>query len=476
MAKIEADIVVLGAGPGGYAAAFYAATKGRKVLLIERDARLGGVCLNRGCIPSKALLHATGLLSEVKVSGQYGIEFGAPKINLEKLRAWKESILTKLAEGIRGLAKRRQVEVIQGRGHFQGGNVLRLETEDGQKFIHYKKLILAVGSSPALPAVFDLGNKRIMTSTEALELEEIPETLLVVGGGYIGMELGTVYAELGSKVTIVEALDAILAGADQDLARPVQEYAKNNFKEVRVKAKVVKMATHGKQIKVNMEYEGKKLEEVYDRVLVSVGRVPNTGDLGLKSTSVQLDAKGFIKVNPSQQTDDPDIYAIGDVVGGLMLAHKASKEARIAVDQICGGSSVFEDVVIPAVVFTNPEVAWCGLTESEARQKNIAVEVVKFPWAASGRAMTLDRTEGLTKLIIEPGTERILGVGMVGVGAGDMIAEGVLAVEMGATALDLAECVHPHPTLSETLQEAAEMFYGHSSHAYSRPREHAELS
>ncbi len=472
MAKMEADIVVLGAGPGGYAAAFYAATKGRKVLLIERDTRLGGVCLNRGCIPSKALLHATALMSEAREGVHWGIEFSAPKINLEKLRAWKESVLSKLSEGIRGLAKRRNVEVIQGRGHFEGNNVLRLETEDGQKFIHYKKLIMAVGSSPALPAVFDLGNKRIMTSTEALELEEIPETLLVVGGGYIGMELGTVYAELGSKVTVVEALDTILAGADQDLARPVQEYAKKNFKEVRVKAKVSKMATHGKQIKVVMEYEGKKLEETYDRVLVSVGRVPNTGDLGLKSTSIQLDPKGFIKVNSGQQTDDPDIYAIGDVVGGLMLAHKASKEARIAVDQVCGESSVFEDVVIPAVVFTNPEVAWCGLTESDARKKNIAVEVVKFPWAASGRAMTLDRTDGLTKLIIEPGTDRILGVGLVGVGAGDMIAEGVLAVEMGATALDLASCVHPHPTLSETLQEAAEMFYGHSSHAYSRPRDH----
>lgn len=473
MSKMEADIVVLGAGPGGYAAAFAAATAGRKVLLIERDPRLGGVCLNRGCIPSKALLHATGLLSEVKVSGHYGIDFGEPKINLEKLRSWKESILSKLSDGIRGLAKRRNVEVIQGRGHFQGGNILRLETEEGQKFIHYKKLILAVGSSPALPAVFDLGNKRIMTSTEALELEEIPETLLVVGGGYIGMELGTVYSELGSKVTVVEAMDTILAGADQDLARPVQDYAKKNFKEVRVKAKVLKMATQGKQIKVHMEYEGKKLEELYDRVLVSVGRVPNTDDLGLKSTGVQLDAKGFVKVNSMQQTDDPDIYAIGDVVGGLMLAHKASKEARVAVDRICGGHSVYEDVVIPAVVFTNPEVAWCGLTEAEAAKKSIPVEVVKFPWSASGRAMTLDRTDGLTKLIIEPGTERILGIGMVGVGAGDMIAEGVVAVEMGATARDLAECVHPHPTLSETLQEAAEMFYGHSSHAYSRPREHA---
>lgn len=474
MSKIEADIVVLGGGPGGYAAAFYAATKGRKVLLVEKDARLGGVCLNRGCIPSKALLHATALLNEARESAEWGIEFETPKINLEKMRSWKESVIAKLSEGIRGLAKRRQVEVLTGRGHFEGGNVLRLETEDGQTFIHYKKVIVAVGSSPALPAVFDLGNKRIMTSTEALELEEIPETLLVVGGGYIGMELGTVYSELGSKVTVVEAMDSILAGADPDLARPVQEYAKKNFKEVRVKAKVSKMATHGKQIKVIMEYEGKKLEEVYDRVLVSVGRVPNTEDLGLKSTAVQLDPKGFMKVNSTQQTDDPDIYAIGDVAGGLMLAHKASKEARIAVDQICGGSNVFEDVIIPAVVFTNPEVAWCGLTEGEARKKNIPVEVVKFPWAASGRAMTLDRTDGLTKLIVEPGTERILGVGIVGVGAGDMISEGVLAVEMGATALDLAESVHPHPTLSETLQEAAEMFYGHSSHAYSRPREHAE--
>lgn len=474
MRKIEADIVVLGAGPGGYAAAFYAASQGRKVLMIERDTRLGGVCLNRGCIPSKALLHVTGLLNEAKESANWGIEFSQPKINLDRMRTWKESVLTKLSEGIRGLAKRRQVEVMHGRGHFEGGNVLRVETEDGQTFVHYQKLILAVGSSPALPSVFDLGNKRIMTSTEALELEEIPETLLVVGGGYIGMELGTVYAELGSQVTMVEAMDAILAGADADLARPVQEYAKKHFKEVRLKAKVSKMATSGKQIKVVMEYEGKKVEELYDRVLVSVGRVPNTQDLGLKNTGIQLDPKGFVKIQSSQQTDDPDIYAIGDVAGGLMLAHKASKEARVAVDQICGGHTLFEDVVIPAVVFTNPEVAWCGLTETEARKRNIAVEVVKFPWAASGRAMTLDRTDGLTKLILEPETNRILGVGIVGVGAGDMISEGVLAVEMGATARDMAECVHPHPTLSETLQEAAEMFFGHSSHAYSRPRDHAD--
>lgn len=473
MSRIEADIVVLGAGPGGYAAAFYAAARGRKVLLVEKDTRLGGVCLNRGCIPSKALLHATALLNEAKESANWGIEFGKPKINLEKMRSWKDSVLAKLSEGIRGLAKRRQVEIMQGRGHLEGGNILRLETEDGQKFIHYQKLILAVGSSPALPAVFNLGNPRIMTSTEALQIEEIPQKLLVVGGGYIGMELGTVYAELGSEVTLVEAMDAILAGADPDLARPVQEYASKHFKEVRVKAKVLKMATSGKQIKVTFDYEGKKFDELYDRVLVSVGRTPNTDDLGLASTGVQLDEKKFVKVGPNQQTSDPDIYAIGDVAGGLLLAHKASKEARVAVDQICGGYSTSENTVIPAVVFTNPEIAWCGLTESEARKKNIPVDVVKFPWSASGRAMTLDRTDGLTKLILEQGTERVLGIGIVGVGAGDMISEGVLAVEMGANARDLAECVHPHPTLSETIQEAAEMFYGHSSHAYSRPRDHA---
>jgi dihydrolipoamide dehydrogenase len=309
-----------------------------------------------------------------------------------------------------------------------------------------------------------------MTSTEALEIEEIPKDLLVVGGGYIGMELGTVYASLGSSIVVVEALDAILAGADPDLARPVAQRAGKLFREIRVKTKVVKMATAGKQIKVNLEVGPEKKEELYDRVLVSVGRVPNCADLGLENTRVGQDEKGFIKVDEHQRTGDPALFAIGDVAGGVLLAHKASKEARIAVEVITGEMSAFEDIIIPAVVFTDPELAWCGLTESEAKQKGVNVEVAKFPWSASGRALSFDRTDGMTKLVIDPESERILGVGIVGSGAGELIGEGVLAIEMGATAKDLAESVHPHPTLSETLSECAESFYGYATHTYAKKK------
>jgi dihydrolipoamide dehydrogenase len=309
-----------------------------------------------------------------------------------------------------------------------------------------------------------------MTSTEALETEDVPENLLVVGGGYIGMELGTVYATLGSKVVMVEALDSILLGADPDLARPVMAYAKKAFKEVRLKAKVLKMSTSGKQIKVEMEVEGNKLEELYDRVLVAVGRVPNAEDLGLENTKVTKDEKGFVKVDANQRTTDETIYAIGDIAGGILLAHKAFREGRVAVEAITGESTAPEKYIVPAVVFTDPEVAWCGLTEAEAKAKGITVEVAKFPWGASGRALTLDRPDGLTKLIIDPKTQRILGVGIVGVGAGELIAEGVVAVEMGATAKDIALCIHPHPTLSETVMEAAEVFFGLATHTLSKKR------
>ncbi len=469
MSLLKTDIVVVGAGPGGYAAAFYAADKGKKVILVEQDKRLGGVCLNRGCIPSKALLHVTKLIKEAEESKIRGINFGSPKIELDKMRAWKESILNKLSRGISALAKTRNVQVLNGRGYFEDSKTLRVETEKGQTFINYDKAIVAVGSKPALPSAFDLGNKRIMTSTEALELEDIPKDFLIVGGGYIGMELGTVYATLGSKVVLVEALSSILMGADPDLVRPVRNYADKAFKEIRLNTKVLKMSTSGKQIKVIMEVGGKKKEELYDRVLVSVGRVPNCADLGLENTKVAKDDKGFIKINSKQQTTDPDIYTIGDAAGGVLLAHKAVKEARIAVEVIAGESAAFQSVV-PAVVFTDPEIAWCGLTESEARERGISVNVARFPWGASGRALSFDRPDGLTKLVIEPDTERILGVGIVGAGAGELISEGVLAVEMGATARDLAESIHPHPTLSETLMECAEMFYGFATHAYSRKK------
>ena len=470
MDAIQTELVVLGAGPGGYAAAFYAADLGKKVILVERERRLGGVCLNRGCIPSKALLHAANSITAARESEHRGIVFDAPSIDVSKLRTWKESILTKLSGGIAQLAKMRGVQVLEGRGYFEDSKTLRIETEQGQQLVNYDHAIIAAGSKSAMPKAFDLANPRIMTSREALEIEDIPENLLVVGGGYIGMELGTVYATLGSKVVLVEALETILAGADPDLTRPVMNYAKKAFKEVRLKTKVSKMATSGKQINVEFELDGQKKEELFNRVLIAVGRTPNSDNLGLENTKVTLDEKNFIQVNDKQQTSDPAIYAIGDIAGGVLLAHKATKEGRIAAEVITGEQSTFQDVIIPAIVFTDPEVAWCGVTEAEAKQKGREVQVAKFPWAASGRALTFDRTDGLTKLVIDPASERILGVGIVGYGAGELISEGVLAVEMGATAKDLALAVHPHPTLSETLMEAAEVFYGHSVSTISKKR------
>ncbi len=467
MEPMQTQVVVVGGGPGGYAAAFYAADKGRRVILVEQEPQLGGTCLRVGCIPSKALLHAGKLIHEAKESAHRGITFGEPTVDLAKLRDWKRSVVTKLAGGVTALAKARGVQVLHGRGHFEASNTLRVETASGQQFIQFEHAIIAVGSKSAMPKAFDLGNPRIMTSTEALEVEEVPADLLIVGGGYIGMELGTVYATLGSRVVVVEALPTILAGADPDLVRPVAKYAENAFREVRLNTKVAKMATAGRQIKVL--FEGGQ-EELYDRVLVSVGRVPNCNDLGLEATKVKRDDKGFIKVNARQQTDDPNIFAIGDVVGGALLAHKAAREARVAVEVMTGEYSEFTDIIIPAVVFTDPEVAWCGLTEAEAKARNIPVEIAKFPWSASGRALTFDRTDGLTKLIVDPETERVLGVGICGHGAGELISEGVLAIEMGATVRDIALSIHPHPTLSETIMEAAEVFYGHSTHTFTRKK------
>jgi len=467
MDPIHTEIVVLGAGPGGYAAAFYAADLGKKVLLVEQDKKLGGVCLNRGCIPSKALLHAAKMIGEARESAHRGITFGPPHIELDKLRAWKNSIVDKLSGGVSFLAKKRGVQVLMGRGYFEGSQSLRVETAEGQQIVTFDKAIVAVGSKAALPKAFDLGNPRVMTSTEALEIEEIPEDFLVIGGGYIGMELGSVYASLGSKVVVVEALPGILAGTDPDLVRPILKYAEKNFRELRLNTKVTQMSTKGKKIRVVTQGPDKAdKEELFDRVLVSVGRVPRCHDLGLENTKVEQDERGFIKVNEQQETADPSLLAIGDIAGGVLLAHKASKEARIAVETITGHPATSAGVVIPAVVFTDPELAWCGLTEAEARAKGVDVEAAKFPWGASGRALTFDRPDGLTKLVVDNATERVVGVGMVGHGAGELIAEGVLAIEMGATVRDLAETVHPHPTLSETIMEAAEVYFGVATHTF----------
>ncbi|MBI3875884.1 MAG: dihydrolipoyl dehydrogenase [Verrucomicrobia bacterium] len=470
MDTIQTDLVVLGAGPGGYAAAFYAADLGKRVVLVERDKRLGGVCLNTGCIPSKALLHATHAVSAAHESAARGITFGPPQIEVAKLRAWKDGILNKLGAGVAQLAQRRGVQVLNGTGRFTGSNSLVVKTEQGEQTVNFQNAIIATGSRPALPRTLDIGSPRVMTSTEALDLADIPANLLIVGGGYIGMELGTVYAALGSKVTVAEAMDNILLGADADLVRPVLAWARKHFREVRLKAKVTQLTDLGEQVRVAMEFDGKTVEEVYDRVLVAVGRVANSAGLGLENTKAALDAKGFLVVNEQQQTGDPAIYAIGDVAGGALLAHKAAREARVAVAAIAGKTGEVKKGVIPAVVFTDPEVAWCGLTESDAQSRGIAVQVAKFPWGASGRALSMDRTDGLTKLIIEPQTERVLGVGIVGHGAGELIAEGVVAVENGSTVKELADCIHPHPTLSETFMEAAELFYGHSTHTFVRKK------
>ena len=464
---MQTEVVVIGAGPGGYAAAFQAADKGKKVLLVERAARLGGVCLHEGCIPSKALLQATGLIEAAQVSGLRGIRFQPPTIELDKLRAWKNSLLQKLAQGIAFLAQKRGVQVLQGAAQFEGPRQLQVQTGAGPVSVEFEHAVIATGSRPVLPPAFNIGSPRVITSSQALVLEEIPSSLLVIGGGYIGMELGTVYAALGSRVVVIEALDSILTGTDPDLVRPVLAKAKKAFQEVRLGTKVASLFADGSQIGVVTQSAGNERTDLFDRVLVAVGRAPNSGGLQLDRADVTCDGSGFIETNRAQQTKNPAIFAIGDVTVGPMLAHKAVRDARVAIDAIMGETGPRPGGVIPAVVFTHPEIAWCGLTETEAKRIGRAIEVARFPWGASGRAVTMDGTDGLTKLVIDPATEQILGVGIVGTGAGELIAEGVLAIEMGATAKQLGRVVHPHPTLSETLMECAEAFYGIATHIHS---------
>jgi dihydrolipoamide dehydrogenase len=466
-------IAVVGAGPGGYAAAFLAADLGLNVTLIDPEINPGGVCLYRGCIPSKALLHVAKLIEESEQSKNWGIEFAAPKIDLTRLRTWKEGVIKKLTGGLGQLSKQRKVEYIQGRAAFENSTTLRIsKTDSTEVSFSFDKIIIATGSRPAVVPTFKLDTPRLMDSTSALNLEDIPGTLLVVGGGYIGLELGSVYAALGTKVTAVEMLPGLLPGADRDLVLPLHKRLEKLFETILLNTTVSSLKGEGNGIRAT--FDGKDIkddqrEKVFDRVLVSVGRKPNSEITGLENTQVKIGARGFIEVNKQLQTADPFIYAIGDVVGEPMLAHKASHEGRTAVEAIAGHKVAFEPHAIPAVVFTDPEVAWCGLTESQAEKEGREIKVAKFPWGASGRAITLDRPEGMTKLIIDPATERVLGVGIVGVGAGELIAEGVLAVEMAALARDLELTIHPHPTLSETVMHAAEVFYGTSTDAY-RPK------
>ncbi len=470
MSTNHTELVVLGGGPGGYPAAFDAADHGMQVTLVDSDPKLGGVCLNRGCIPSKALLHVAKLINETHEAPEWGLKFNQPEIDLDKLRNWKGSVITKLTGGIKELARARKVTVVNARGSFVDSNTLELAHTDGSKStLTFDKCIIATGSSPAMPQMFQINDPRVMDSTGALELPDVPKSLLVVGGGYIGLEMGSVYAALGSKVTVVEFLPVLLAAADRDLVKPLQKRLEQHFHAIHLNTKVEALKATDAGIEATLAGEGVEPKQVFDRVLISIGRRPNSKGFGLENTKVKVNDKGFIVVDASRQTSEPHIYAIGDIAGEPMLAHKATREAKVAVEALTGKPSEFDNIAIPAVVFTDPEVAWCGLQEHEAKEQGRNVKVVKFPWAASGRAMSIGRTEGLTKMILDPETERVLGVGIVGVNAGELIGEAVVAVETAAVARDLAETIHAHPTLSETMMESAEAVFGQATHSY-RPK------
>ncbi|MEO8232822.1 MAG: dihydrolipoyl dehydrogenase [Ignavibacteriota bacterium] len=472
-------LTVIGGGPGGYAAAFLAADLGMNVTLIDLDKNPGGVCLYRGCIPSKALLHVAKLIHEAEDAKNWGIEFGKPKIDINKLRDFKNNVVDKLTGGLGQISKQRKINFIQGRASFINSTTLKIEKVDGQAIEHsFEKAIIATGSVIATIPSLNIQSKRLLNSTSALDLPEIPKSLLVIGGGYIGLELGSVYEALGTKVSVVEMMPGLLPGADRDLVNYLSIRIKKSFAEVMTNSKVLEMrelVPSGKEVKDGISVKiqddkGNTTDKVYDYVLMSIGRKPETRGLGLENTKVTLTDRGWIKVNKQLQTTDPNIFAIGDIAGEPMLAHKASHEGRTAVEFIAGHKVAFEPLAIPAVVFTDPEIAWAGITEEQAKKDGIKYEVAKFPWAASGRAVTLDRNDGVTKLIVDPETQRILGVGICGPGAGELIAEGVLAIEMGANVTDLKLTIHPHPTLSETVMEAAEVFFGQSSHFYKPKR------
>jgi dihydrolipoamide dehydrogenase len=472
------QVVVIGAGPGGYAAAFYAADIGMQVTLVDPAVNPGGVCLYRGCIPSKALLHVADVLTEARHAEAWGVAFGTPKIDVDRLRAFKTKVVNQLTGGLGQLSKQRKIAYIQGTAAFRDPRTLEItrEGQSGTDTLTFEHAIVATGSRPSTVPGLSIDSPRLMDSTSALEIPDIPKSLLVVGGGYIGLELGTVYAALGTRVTVVEMTGGLLPGADRDLVNILAKRIESICEAVLLNTKVVGIKTANDALTVTLDGEGlgagAARERTFDRVLVSVGRRPNSAVAGLDRTKVKVNQRGFIEVDGARRTAEPSIYAIGDVVGEPMLAHKASHEARVAVESIAGERVAFEPLAIPAVVFTDPELAWCGLTENEAKQQNRDVTVARFPWAASGRALTLDRTDGMTKLVLDPKTERVLGVGIVGPGAGELIAEGVLAVEMGANATDLRMSIHPHPTLSETIMESAEVFFGQATHVY-RPRKKA---
>jgi dihydrolipoamide dehydrogenase len=466
--SIDTELAVIGAGPGGYAAAFLAADKGMKVTLIDAGEKPGGTCLHVGCIPSKALLHTAKLITDARDAAHFGLTFGPPKIDIAGVRGAWQKVVGTLSTNLLGLCKARKVEFINARAHFADSRSVQL---DNGRRLAFRNCILATGSVPVKPPALSLDSPRVMDSTAALRLEELPASLLVVGGGYIGLELGYVYAALGSKVTVVELTPSLLPGVDSDLVQPLQKRLKGLFHKIYLNTKVARLTEAPKGIQVALE--GEEVEEkepTFDRVLVAVGRRPNSRDLGLEKTKVQLDEKGFVKVDGQRRTTDEHVYAIGDVAGEPMLAHKATYEGKVAVEAIAGEPAAYDVRAVPAVVFTDPEIAWCGLTQTDAKKQGREVKVERFPWAASGRAATLGRTEGVTKLVVDPESDVVLGVGICGVGAGELIGEGVLAVEMAASARDLAMSMHPHPTLTETIMEDAELLHGSATHYYKPPR------
>ena len=467
---MHSQVVVLGGGPGGYAAAFMAADLGLEVTIVEADPRLGGTCLLRGCIPSKALLHVAKVISEAEEMAEWGVDFQRPKIDIDKIRGRKEDVISTLSGGLGKLAKARNVRKVHARGVFVDSTTLQLEGGDPSTYeserLTFDHCILATGSVPTMPKFLDIGSQRVTSSTGALELPDIPESLLVVGGGYIGLEMGTVYAELGSKVTVIELSSGLLPGADRDLVRPLAKRVKERFAGVLLNHKVAGLKDVGEKVEVSVE--GPELTDTltFDRVLVAIGRSPVSAGFGLENTQVKVCDRGFVEVNEKQQTADPHIMAIGDVAGDPMLAHKAAYEGKIAAEVLAGEPAAFDAQAIPAVVFTDPEIAWAGLTVEEAKQQGRTVAVDTYPWAASGRALANGRTDGLTKWIVDPETDRVLGCGIVGSGAGELIAEAVLAIEMGCQVRDIAESIHPHPTLSETIAFAGEVHLGTATEIY----------
>ncbi|QIT53790.1 dihydrolipoyl dehydrogenase [Aquisalimonas sp. 2447] len=458
-ADADCDVVVIGAGPGGYTAAFRAADLGLKVILVERYETLGGVCLNVGCIPSKALLHVGHILDTAEQFKDHGVVFGKPKIELDKLRDWKSSVVKKLTGGLASMAKQRKVETVTGKAEFAGPHELKVDGKDGARTIKFKHAIVAAGSRPVAPPGMDLDDPRVMDSTGALELADIPKRLLVVGGGIIGLEMATVYEALGSKVTVVELMDRLMAGADKDILRPFEKRIRARYENIYTGAKVTGMEAQKKGIKVSFEGKDAPESDTFDRVLVSVGRRPNGDLINAEAAGLELD-RGFIHADEQMRTQVPHIFAIGDVIGQPMLAHKATHEGKVAAEVIAGQKSAFDARVIPSVAYTDPEVAWVGLTEEQAKEQGVKVEKATFPWQASGRALAMGREEGMTKLLFDEATGQVVGGAIVGVSAGDLIAEVVHAIEMGSDATDIGLTIHPHPTLSETVGFAAEVAEG----------------